>query len=143
MKKIVRLTESDLVKLVKRVIAEQNVPGNPPIITANPPSSVFKGPYMSQMEGEMLLKKFPQFLRQVFINDRIAQQNITKTEPTQAYRVAYQVIKDFFIDGVNLPVNSFLNTCDSRTGQCENQIKKAVNVKMGGGDAAEQYIKLI
>jgi hypothetical protein len=151
MKRIVRLTESDLVKLVKRVIKEQQSSeyANVPVIDRSVPGSAFKGPYMSQMEGEALKKQMPNLLRLVYILDEISktgQGSVVQGNVRQNHRVAYQVLSPFEIEMngkmVQMPANSFLNTCDSRTTKCDDKILGTANVKMGSGDARIQRVTL-
>ena len=152
MKKIVRLTESDLVKLVKRVISEQqsNQYANVPVIDRPVPSTAFKGPFMSQMEGEALRKKIPNFLRLVYILDEISRTgraSVVQGDVRQNHRVAYQVVSPFKIvldndKEIDMPANSFLNTCDNRSTKCNDNILEKIDVKMGGGDTPKQTITL-
>lgn len=154
MKRIIRLTESDLVKLVKRVISEQTTdsfPANPNTDVIKIPASatnyknLFKGPRMTLLEAQNLYNNLIQnkhvgYLKAIYLDDtsvvrqgqeRPGTPNVSAS--TEQKRPVFQVMKEFKINGQPVIKNGFLNTCDQRIEDCGNSKLRNAMVELPDG----------
>ena len=156
MKKIIRLTESDLVRLVKRVIKEQSpyAPGMAPKTTTpagvnptNKSSIKYTGEFKTDVSDEFNKKEFEKFIKSQSGAGTFMQGNLYNFVPisNKVARVnnpnnrTYGYV-NIYISKENLPNDINTNPCYSNLKLDEDGDLKQVDVKIS---CKKEYQKLV